>query len=105
MSDINNPPPNTSETTNDSDWLSTLLNENMSRPKDVSVKKNFAEYVLNGKKESPPPISPLVRSTHRDCDNHDFCGMCVSCYSHNYCFICCYPKKDSKEYLYHYSTK
>jgi len=71
----------------------------------VNLKKKFAEYILNGKYETFFQISPLVRSTHRYCDNKDFCGKCVSCYSHSLCFICCLPKKNSKEYLYHYETK
>lgn len=71
----------------------------------VNLKKKFAEYILNGNNETTSIISPLVRSTHRYCENQDFCGKCVSCYSHSFCFICCLPKKDSKEYLHHYGTK
>jgi hypothetical protein len=111
MSTSNNQPLNTNliesiiDTTNSGVSIIDTTNSNLSTNLDApsNIKKKFAEYILNGNNETSSLISPLVRSTHRYCDNKDFCGKCVSCYSHNYCFICCLLKKDSKEYLHHYT--
>ena len=65
-------------------------------------KRNYAEYILNRRVFSIIPIPPLVRSTHKLCQN-DLCHFNVSTYSHNFCFVCCYLDQDSKEYKYHYT--
>jgi len=67
----------------------------------INRKRNYAEFIINGG-NGMPPIPPLVRSTHKLCQNN-LCHSNVSNYTHNFCFVCCYLDQNSKEYKYHYT--